>query len=1341
MRKFHEKVVKLKSQPRWIVRSFILLWAILGGVFAFVSHPIGGTNAQTTECPEWKLLVTGDAWDVCVTNDKDIVIQATATEDNQTLKINKYFANDYTVDRWDGTTGNLTEDTTHTYSASWTYNIILSTTASRRTFTGEYKPLVPSNWTTVTWVKIIYMPSLAEWFGNSETNPGDYFFSYFNSNWSLTSLQSWSFNTNNITTVGDDFFSYFNADWSLTSLPSNSFGLSAWLTTVENSFFASFNAGWSLTSLPSNSFKIENITGVKDSFFASFNADWSLTSLPANSFKLSTSLTTVGNSFFASFNAGWSLTSLPYWSFKMWSITTVGNNFFSNFNSGWSLTSLPSSSFQIYSINTVGDYFFASFNAGWSLISLPKNSFYLSTSLTTVGNNFFSNFNAGWSLTSLATTTSRISFMTENINTVGNDFFAGFNSGWSLTSLPAKSFKLSTSLTTVGNNFFSNFNAGWSLISLPESSFDIRKITTVGNNFFAGFNASWSLTSLPVWSFNTTKITTVCNWFFSNFNAGWSLTNLPLFSFNTSNITTLGNDFFAGFNSGWNLTSLPDSFKLNSLAYDKSNWYINAFNSPNYTLNRNVSDLVSWLTAPNSDRNTFSDNQLWRCGVADNWLVTPASSCNLTVTFNTNSWDAIPSISSYNGGQIVLPKATRRWYAFLWWYTWNENNIMPWWALYTVTANTTFNAKRGELKDIVLQATAIAANQTMEIASYFSNWYTVDRWDDSMIDDGGGIHTYSESWTYTITLSLTWWASRWTFRSDSYPDPLVPRYETTVTWVQIVYMPSLSGWFWDSATNPWNKFFNNFNYEWVIISLPEWSFDTSYITTVGDAFFGSFNYDWLLTSLPANSFNTSNITSVGGVFFANFNREWKITSLPEWSFNTENIISMGSNFFAWFSYKWALTSLPDSFKLNSLAYNIYGGYANAFNSPNYTLNRNVSDLVSWLTAPDSDRNTFSDNQPWRCGVAANWLVSTSDACSITYDYNWWTSAITTKKYSADTTSVVAWSEITTPTRANYVFDWWYTQPTWWTGITTVTFPSMDSGTLYAHWSEIYTITFIDSNWTETGVVWTWNYWAETSWEVSYPNWTRNWYTLSWSGVIPATVPAEDTVITAIWTRKQSSGWWGWGGGGWSSSSKTENKCETCTWECVDWVCVEWTWDTNTWDNHDPIEVVIDKDKFDPDYSDEMNEAYQYAFQNKITTMESIWDAYMQWNLTRIAMAKMLSQYAINVLWKTPDATRYNKFADVTEELDAEYDSWVTLAYQLWFMWINIPDNRFRPFDNVTRAEFVTALSRMRYNTPDWTDVYYSTHMELLKKLWIITNTNPTMLELRWYVMIMLMRAR
>ena len=119
------------------------------------------------------------------------------------------------------------------------------------------------------------------------------------------------------------------------------------------------------------------------------------------------------------------------------------------------------------------------------------------------------------------------------------------------------------------------------------------------------------------------------------------------------------------------------------------------------------------------------------------------------------------------------------------------------------------------------------------------------------------------------------------------------------------------------------------------------------------------------------------------------------------------------------------------------------------------------------------------------------------------------------------------------------------------------------------------------------------------------------------------------------------------------------------------------------------------------------------------------------------MAKMLSQYAINVLWKEPDTTKRVRFWDVPKSLDSDYDNWVTLAYQLWIMWVWI--DKFRPNDEVTRWEFATAFSRMLYWTADGKP-YYVTHLMKLLKEKILTNVDPNVKELRWYVMIMLMRS-
>ena len=234
------------------------------------------------------------------------------------------------------------------------------------------------------------------------------------------------------------------------------------------------------------------------------------------------------------------------------------------------------------------------------------------------------------------------------------------------------------------------------------------------------------------------------------------------------------------------------------------------------------------------------------------------------------------------------------------------------------------------------------------------------------------------------------------------------------------------------------------------------------------------------------------------------------------------------------------------------------------------------------------------------------------------------------------------------------------------------------------------------------------------------------------------------------------GWWGWWGGWWSNKSDTP-KDEKKSDDTLDKISQNDN-SVSSWMNVNyPENVTPDNSTTeiseqgnggvkasDNSYTNEQKEAYEFAKENWITTMSTIEKADMSWKLTRIQMAKMLSQYAINVLWQTPDTSKVVKFKDVTSKKDADYDNWVTLAYQLWIMWQNMPWNNFRPNDEVTRAEFITALSRLLYNTSDGeyksTSKYYTHHMEKLKDEWIVTNTDPSMKERRWYVMIMLMRS-
>ncbi len=191
-------------------------------------------------------------------------------------------------------------------------------------------------------------------------------------------------------------------------------------------------------------------------------------------------------------------------------------------------------------------------------------------------------------------------------------------------------------------------------------------------------------------------------------------------------------------------------------------------------------------------------------------------------------------------------------------------------------------------------------------------------------------------------------------------------------------------------------------------------------------------------------------------------------------------------------------------------------------------------------------------------------------------------------------------------------------------------------------------------------------------------------------------------------------------------------------------------DQNIWNKNVEKSSIVDNkiedvianylDKED-EITSELEEAYNFACLNEITTIkEGIKYANFEWNLTRIAMAKMLSNYAINFMWKVPANIIVPKFDDITPELNEQYNWWVELAYQLWIMWINMKNNKFRPFDSVTRAEFATSLSRLIYWIEDWDDVYYSTHINMLKNWWVITNDNPNLIESRWYVMLMLYRS-
>ena len=159
------------------------------------------------------------------------------------------------------------------------------------------------------------------------------------------------------------------------------------------------------------------------------------------------------------------------------------------------------------------------------------------------------------------------------------------------------------------------------------------------------------------------------------------------------------------------------------------------------------------------------------------------------------------------------------------------------------------------------------------------------------------------------------------------------------------------------------------------------------------------------------------------------------------------------------------------------------------------------------------------------------------------------------------------------------------------------------------------------------------------------------------------------------------------------------------------------------------------------YTSDEKAAYTWAFNKWITTKSTIDKANMKWEVSRIELAKMISNYAIKTLKKKKDTSKKCVFTDVTSDLDLQYDNWVTNVCQLWLMWQWI--TKFRPYDKVTRAEFWTILSRLLYwDKYNWWNPYYKLHVNKLYLVWIMSDINWVAKnnETRGNVMIMLKKS-
>lgn len=160
-------------------------------------------------------------------------------------------------------------------------------------------------------------------------------------------------------------------------------------------------------------------------------------------------------------------------------------------------------------------------------------------------------------------------------------------------------------------------------------------------------------------------------------------------------------------------------------------------------------------------------------------------------------------------------------------------------------------------------------------------------------------------------------------------------------------------------------------------------------------------------------------------------------------------------------------------------------------------------------------------------------------------------------------------------------------------------------------------------------------------------------------------------------------------------------------------------------------------------SQELQSAYTFAHSNDITTMATLAQARMCDGVIRSELAKMISNYAINVLGKKPNTSIECAFNDMDGQPEDLQQAAIT-ACQLGLMGLDdgIPARSFNPKQTVTRAIFGTAFSRLLYGDAhnNAGSNWYDAHLTALFADGIIKNTTPTLQELRWYIMIMMQRS-
>lgn len=141
----------------------------------------------------------------------------------------------------------------------------------------------------------------------------------------------------------------------------------------------------------------------------------------------------------------------------------------------------------------------------------------------------------------------------------------------------------------------------------------------------------------------------------------------------------------------------------------------------------------------------------------------------------------------------------------------------------------------------------------------------------------------------------------------------------------------------------------------------------------------------------------------------------------------------------------------------------------------------------------------------------------------------------------------------------------------------------------------------------------------------------------------------------------------------------------------------------------------------------------------LITAPTIQEVNMGERFTRADMAKLMVDYAINILNKTANTQAICNFNDIANE-SPETQTAIISACQLGLMGIDMMAS-FYPDLTVDQAQAGTILSRILWgDTYNGADPFYLYHLNALKEHGIISSITPDVLETMESFMLMLYKA-